>query len=310
MFALPPTDDRGEMLGERPGQLSTQGTHYRLEGDAAHPLVVLVNGIMDPPERMESTAAAMRDAGFRTLRYDHYGRGWSRAPAGFRYDAPAHIAQLCALLKELALAPVALFAHSMGAIVASLFAEQTPSVKALVLAAPAGRMRNPLPCFRGVQLLFGVCGGCGGAYTRRDHHSSARRSSGSNARWPTDAPPIACFACAVALVQALMGGPAPPGDWINDTGDSRVAQARPPADHATVACARALTVRSMRGRAAGGVGRGVGPRAPPRRGQPRARGVCGAHAARLAAAWRQLARARSRHAPADRGERPARMHLT
>jgi len=188
MFALPPTDDRGEMLGERPGQLSTQA-HYRLEGNAAHPLVVLVNGIMDPPERMESTAAAMRDAGFRTLRYDHYGRGWSRAPAGFRYDAAAHIAQLCALLKELALAPVALFAHSMGAIVASLFAEQTPSVKALVLAAPAGRMRNPLPCFRGLQLLFGVCGGCG-----------------------------------VALVQALMGGPAPPGDWINDTGDSRVAQ--------------------------------------------------------------------------------------
>jgi len=186
---MPPTDARGRFVlnSEPPGSMSAGGTHHRLEGGDG-PLVVLISGIFDPPTRYELMAPSLHQAGYRTLRYDPFGRGWSRAPAAFRFDAASHVQQVAELLAELALEPVALVAHSAGAIIAMLLAEATPSVKSLVLMAPAGAMASPLPGFRGLQVCLGACGALG-----------------------------------VGIVKALMSGPPPP-DFTNTATDEHAAK--------------------------------------------------------------------------------------
>lgn len=100
-----------------------------------------------------------------TLLYTGYGRSWSKAPPEFRFDAASHISQLRALLAELEVQPSFLVAHSAGATIAMLFAEETASVRALVLMAPAGAMDSPVPCFSGLQACLGACGLLGVAVT-------------------------------------------------------------------------------------------------------------------------------------------------
>lgn len=166
---VPARDEHGYLLGVMPGQLSPSGTHYRLEGDTSSSLVVLVNGIFDPPTRWDLLVPDLLAAGFQTLRYDPYGRCWSPAPPGFRYDVQAHVDQLQTLIKELDLtgAQVAIVAHSAGAITAQKYAELTPSVASLVLLAPAGAMRAPVCGFRALQAVLDACGECGVGVVQR-----------------------------------------------------------------------------------------------------------------------------------------------
>lgn len=68
---LPPRDERGRYeLGTAVGSMSTHGTHYRLEGEKNGELVVLINGIFDPPTRFDLMAPALQSAGYQTLRFD------------------------------------------------------------------------------------------------------------------------------------------------------------------------------------------------------------------------------------------------
>ena len=54
--------------------------HYELAGPDSGVTVVLVHGFSVPFYIWDSTAARLHDAGFRVLRYDLYGRGYSDRP--------------------------------------------------------------------------------------------------------------------------------------------------------------------------------------------------------------------------------------
>ena len=67
-----------------PGQfakLSDGYTHYELGGPSQGRVVVLAAGFSVPYYIWDPTFAALTAAGFRVLRYDYYGRGYSDRPA-------------------------------------------------------------------------------------------------------------------------------------------------------------------------------------------------------------------------------------
>jgi pimeloyl-ACP methyl ester carboxylesterase len=120
-------------------------TAFRLEGRESGPLVVLIHGYSYPSSLWSNTAAALQAAGFRTLRYDLYGRGWSDRPPG-RYDLDRFTQQLEALLDALAPdTPVQIVGLSMGGLIAADFARRHPQrVQRLALLAPFNTERTVL----------------------------------------------------------------------------------------------------------------------------------------------------------------------
>lgn len=124
-------------------QLSDGITAFRLEGRERGPLVVMVHGYSYPSSLWSGTAAALQAAGFRTLRYDLYGRGWSDRPPG-RYDLERFTRQLAELHSTLAPdQPVQLVGLSMGGLIAAAYAEAHPEqVARLVLMAPYNSARE------------------------------------------------------------------------------------------------------------------------------------------------------------------------
>lgn len=117
--------------------LSDGVTAFRLEGPTSAPLVVLVHGFSYPSSLWIDTALALQAAGFRTLRYDLYGRGWSDRPGG-PYDLPRFRRQLDELLALLAPGlPVQLVGLSMGGLIAADYAQAHPQrIDRLILMAP------------------------------------------------------------------------------------------------------------------------------------------------------------------------------
>src|SRR5262245_33250510 len=61
-------------------RLSDGLVHYQIGGAGRVP-VVLIHGVSGPMAVWDKTYAALVSAGFRVLRYDLYGRGWSDRPA-------------------------------------------------------------------------------------------------------------------------------------------------------------------------------------------------------------------------------------
>jgi pimeloyl-ACP methyl ester carboxylesterase len=112
-------------------------TAYRREGPAAAPLVILVHGYSTPSTLWDDTVPALNRAGYATLRYDLYGRGWSDRPEG-DYDLARFTRQLGDLLAALEIdGPVHLVGLSMGGLIASAWTARHPaSVDRLVLIAP------------------------------------------------------------------------------------------------------------------------------------------------------------------------------
>ncbi|MEO1043626.1 MAG: alpha/beta hydrolase [Pseudomonadota bacterium] len=113
--------------------------HYRLEGPEDGPLVVLVHGFSTPSFIYTQNAEALNAAGFRTLRFDHFGRGWSERPS-VKYDADLYDRTLIALLDHLDVQePVGLVGLSMGGPITAEFTARHPErVRKLVLFVPAG----------------------------------------------------------------------------------------------------------------------------------------------------------------------------
>jgi len=123
-------------------RLSRGFVHYELrkhaEGPAAEaPTIVLVPGLSVPYATWDRNAAALAEAGFRVLRYEHYGRGYSDRPRA-RYDLDLYVEQLDELLRKLGIArPVALVGLSMGGPVAAAAATRHPGLAhAVVLVDP------------------------------------------------------------------------------------------------------------------------------------------------------------------------------
>lgn len=190
-LVLPPS--KGS-LGEAPGMLVAlprgygAQTHYRLDGAAEHPLVILLNGINDFSFRYDLLAPALIAAGKRVLRFDAYGRGWSGTPPGALFDLDMHRRQLEELLEFLGISDgrKILIAHSMGCITAVSYAcAHAEKVERLVLMAPAGVMQPPFPGFAAAQK---------------------------------------CLRCCTCLLKCLGGGDPPPGDFfqLEDTDVKRL----------------------------------------------------------------------------------------
>ena len=121
-------------------------THYDSAGPPDGQPVVLVPGFSVPFYVWDPTFAALAAAGFRVLRYDLYGRGYSDRP-DVVYDLDLFDRQLQELLEAVGLGvPVDVCGVSMGGVIAAAFADRHPQqVRRLCLVDPAGlRRRVPL----------------------------------------------------------------------------------------------------------------------------------------------------------------------
>ncbi len=117
-----------------------EGTvHYRLEGPANGPLVVLVHGFSVASFVWNDYFEPLTRAGYRVLAYDNYGRGFSDRPEG-PYNADLSDRLLVNLLDALAPAEkVDLVGYSMGGATVTIFSARHPdTVRSLTLIAPAG----------------------------------------------------------------------------------------------------------------------------------------------------------------------------
>jgi pimeloyl-ACP methyl ester carboxylesterase len=123
-------------------RLSDGDTAYHLEGDRG-PWVVLVHGLVTPSYGWEPLAKALAQQGFRTLRYDHFGRGLSDRPS-IRYNLDLYIRQLRELADKLSIESMHLVGWSMGGTIITRFAAEHPSrTDSLTLIAPGLYLRQP-----------------------------------------------------------------------------------------------------------------------------------------------------------------------
>ena len=120
-------------------QLPGAKIHYRFSGREGAPLIVMVHGYSTPGFIFDQNAAALRDAGFRVLQFDHLGRGWSDRPNS-KYDTDFYDWEVLALLDALSITePVGMVGLSMGGPIVAEFAVRHPErVARVFLFVPAG----------------------------------------------------------------------------------------------------------------------------------------------------------------------------
>ncbi|MBW8011876.1 MAG: alpha/beta hydrolase [Chloroflexi bacterium] len=114
-------------------------THYELGGPSGGKLVVLVHGFSIPFYIWDPTYEALTQVGFRVLRYDLFGRGYSDRP-NKRYNVDLFTKQLLDLLDALEMRkPVNLVGLSMGGVIVGDFTSRhTERADKLVFTDPAG----------------------------------------------------------------------------------------------------------------------------------------------------------------------------
>jgi len=120
--------------------LLSQGEVYVVvDGQSNGRNVVFVHGFSVPSFIWDRTAPALVDAGFFTIRYDLYGRGFSARPNS-NHSSELYIGQLSELIAKLGLkGPVDLIGLSMGGIIATEFTVMHPEIVGnLVLIDPVG----------------------------------------------------------------------------------------------------------------------------------------------------------------------------
>ncbi len=129
-----------EIRARAPGafvELPDGFVHYQVAGPEEGQLVVLTHGFSVPFYVWDPTVEALVTAGFRVLRYDLFGRGYSARPDA-RYNRVFFEQQLLHLLDALGIRrPVDLVGVSMGGAIAAGFTVQHPDrVRRLVLIDP------------------------------------------------------------------------------------------------------------------------------------------------------------------------------
>lgn len=122
-------------------------THVDVAGPESGQPVVLVHGFSVPSYIWDPTFETLAEAGFRVIRYDLYGRGFSDRPE-VDYDGALFERQLDALIDTLGItAPVDLVGLSMGGAVVMRYAARNPDrVRRLVLVDPTHAASAP-PAF-------------------------------------------------------------------------------------------------------------------------------------------------------------------
>lgn len=120
-------------------RLSDGVTHYELGNPSEDRTVVLVHGFSVPYFIFDPTFAFLTRNGFRVLRYDLLGRGFSDRP-DVSYDIDLFVHQLADLLDALEIQkPVCLAGLSMGGPITATFTARYPErVEKLILIDPAG----------------------------------------------------------------------------------------------------------------------------------------------------------------------------
>jgi pimeloyl-ACP methyl ester carboxylesterase len=118
--------------------------HYEIEGPPAGQPVVLIHGFGVPSYIWDPTFQVLSDTGFRVLRYDLYGRGFSDRP-DVTYNPDLFDQQLFHLLAALDFPlPADLIGVSMGGVIAAHFTDRHSSkVRRLCLIDPAGVAPRP-----------------------------------------------------------------------------------------------------------------------------------------------------------------------
>jgi pimeloyl-ACP methyl ester carboxylesterase len=118
-------------------RLSQGYTHYEVGGSEGAPTVVLVHGFSVPFYIWDPTFEALVESGFRVIRYDLYGHGFSDRP-DVAYDRALFVGQLSELLDSLQVrGPVDVAGVSMGgAITAAFVAEYPERARRVVLVDP------------------------------------------------------------------------------------------------------------------------------------------------------------------------------
>ena len=137
-------------------QLSNGITHYELGGNESGEVVVLIHGFSVPYFIYDPTFQFLTQAGFRVLRYDLFGRGFSDRP-NVDYNLDLFIQQLADLLDALRFTrPLNLIGLSMGGPIASAFTVRHPErVNKLVLIDPAGAKSIALtPLLKATKMPF------------------------------------------------------------------------------------------------------------------------------------------------------------
>jgi pimeloyl-ACP methyl ester carboxylesterase len=128
-------------------QISDGFTHYELSNPAAENTVVLIHGFSVPYYIFDPTFEFLTQSGFRVLRYDLFGRGFSDRP-DMPYNIDLFVRQLGDLLDGLGFTqPVTLVGLSTGGPISTVFTVRYPErVNKLVLIDPVGA--KPLPYAR------------------------------------------------------------------------------------------------------------------------------------------------------------------
>jgi pimeloyl-ACP methyl ester carboxylesterase len=134
---------------EAPGRfvrLADGATHYEMAGPDTGRVVVLAAGFSVPGYIWDSLHQGLADSGFRVLRYDYYGRGWSDRPDA-AYDQDLFVRQLAGLLDSLRItAPVDLAGLSFGGAIITSFTDRHPGrVRSLIYFDPVFNTGRPLP---------------------------------------------------------------------------------------------------------------------------------------------------------------------
>jgi pimeloyl-ACP methyl ester carboxylesterase len=125
--------------------LSSGITHYELAGSDSASTVVLVHGFSVPYYIWDPTFQALVANGFRVLRYDLYGRGWSDRP-DVRYTPELFDQQLADLLNALAIrGPIDVVGVSMGGPIAVNFSVRHPDRTRKVVLIDPGFTRGFTP---------------------------------------------------------------------------------------------------------------------------------------------------------------------
>ncbi len=142
-----PIDDQARR--EAPGRfvrLADGVTHYETAGPDTGRVVVLAVAFSVPAYLSDSLFQGLADSGFRVIRFDYYGRGWSDRPM-VTYDQDLFVRQLAGLLDSLGVdEPVSLGGLSFGASIVTSFTARHPErVGSLIYVDPVFNTGRPLP---------------------------------------------------------------------------------------------------------------------------------------------------------------------
>ncbi|HEK21992.1 MULTISPECIES: alpha/beta fold hydrolase [unclassified Mucilaginibacter] len=119
-------------------------THYELDGPDSGKVILLLNGFSVPYYIWNGTYEYLTSHGFRVLRYDMYGRGFSDRPNA-TYNKQLYFEQLNELIDQLHLKqPFNIAGVSFGGLMAADYAAAYPEkVNKVVLIDPAYNFDHP-----------------------------------------------------------------------------------------------------------------------------------------------------------------------